>query len=174
MTLVLRAAKLSDLPTLQAWDEAPHVQGTGGDEEWNDWDWANQLGRNVPWRDMLVSEIDNRPIGFIQIIDCREEETHYWGTDCPEHSRAIDIWIGEVDAIGKGYGREMMRQALARCFSDPAVTDVLIDPLETNTKAHRFYEAIGFSSKGPRMFGPDKCLIFQLTRADWRKGNQNA
>lgn len=168
MPVIFRTATLADLALLQKWDEAPHLKGTGGDDEWNAWDWDNQLGRDVPWRDMLISEVDGRPIGFLQIINCREEESHYWGTDCPEHSRAIDIWIGEEGDIGKGYGREMMRQAVERCFADASVTHILIDPLETNTKAHRFYEAVGFSFKGPRQFGPDKCFIYELKRADWR------
>lgn len=170
----LRPATLQDLPLILHWDEQPHVRETGGDPEWNDWNWKVELGRNVPWREFLIAERDSRAIGFIQIIDCREEESHYWGEDCPEHSRAIDIWIGEADELGKGYGTQMMRLAFERCFANPLCQHILIDPMADNIAAHRFYEALGFKLMGPRRFGPDDCLVYQLTRADWRHGAKNA
>jgi aminoglycoside 6'-N-acetyltransferase len=58
--------------------------------------------------------------------------------DVPANLRAIDIRIGEARDLGKGYGTVMMRLALGRCFADPAVTAVLIDPLKTNRRAHPF------------------------------------
>ena len=166
----LRPTTSQDYDLIRYWDQQPHLQGLGGEDEFNDWDWDNQLGRTVTWREMLIAEIEARPVGFIQIIDCREEETHYWGDDCPEHARAIDIWIGEESDIGRGYGTQMMQLALARCFAHQLCQHVLIDPLTSNTKAHRFYEAMGFKFLGPRQFGPDQCSIYQITRADWRNG----
>jgi aminoglycoside 6'-N-acetyltransferase len=172
--MLLRPATPADLPLLQRWERAPHVAAAAGDEDFNDWDWENQLGRAVPWREMLIAEADGgpigRPIGFVQIIDPAEEESHYWG-DCPAGLRAIDIWIGEADCIRRGFGRQMMRLALARCFGDPAVTAVLVDPLADNAGAHRFYEAMGFRPVGPRSFGPDSCLVYSLERARWREGS---
>jgi aminoglycoside 6'-N-acetyltransferase len=62
-----------------------------------------------------------------------------------------------------------MRQALALCFADPAVTAVIIDPLASNTRAHKFYQRIGFKPLGRRLFnGEDDCLVHELTRADWQ------
>lgn len=170
----LRTATPSDLPLILHWDEQPHVRETGGDDDWNDWDWQNQLGRAVPWRELLIAELAGRPIGFVQTINCREEESHYWGKDCPEHAQAIDIWIGEADCLGKGYGTQMMRLAFDRCFANPLCQHILIDPLANNTAAHRFYESLGFKCLGPRRFGPDDCLVYQLTRADWRSGAPHA
>lgn len=167
----LRPAIMADLDLLRHWDTQPHVIENGGDPDFNDWDWENELPRDVTWREFLIAEDEGQPIGFVQIIDCRNEESHYWGDECPEHSRAIDIWIGEADHLGQGLGSQMMRLALERCFADPRVTHVLIDPMATNTRAHRFYERLGFKFVGPRNFGPDHCHIYQLTRADWRKGN---
>jgi aminoglycoside 6'-N-acetyltransferase len=61
----------------------------------------------------------------------------------------------------------MMRQALAMCFADSAVTAIVIDPLASNTRAHKFYRRVGFRPLGRRMFGDDDCLVHELTRADW-------
>lgn len=165
----LRPATPADVPLLRRWHEAPHVAAAGGDGDWNDWDWENQLGRTVPWREMLIAESGGQPLGFVQIIDPAEEDSHYWG-DCPAGLRAIDIWIGEAADLRRGFGRQMMRRALDRCFADAGVTAVLVDPMADNIAAHRFYEAMGFRQVGPRRFGPDDCLVFSIDRADWREG----
>jgi aminoglycoside 6'-N-acetyltransferase len=161
--ITLRSASLTDLDLLRHWDEQAHVVASGGGD---DWEWEVELSRKPDWREQLIAEKDGRPIGFIQIIDPAREDSHYWG-DVPANLRAIDIWIGEETDLGKGYGTTMMQLALARCFADPAVTGVLIDPLASNTRAHRFYERLGFQSVGPRRFGDDDCLVYRLDRAAW-------
>ncbi len=161
----LRRATIADIPTLKYWDTRPHVIASSGDD--GGWDWDAEIPREVPWAEMLIAEEDGRPIGFIQIIDPAEEESHYWG-ECEPDLRAIDIWIGEEADLGRGLGTQMMRLAIARCFAEPSVRAVVIDPMATNTRAHRFYERFGFRPIGPRMFGPDDCLVFRLDREEWR------
>lgn len=160
----LRPAGLQDLALLQYWDTQVHVWNSDPNEE--DWDWAEELPRELAWREMLVAELDGRPIGFIQIIDPLLEESHYWG-DVSPNLRAIDIWIGEVEELGKGYGTVMMNLALERCFAVPEVTAVLIDPLASNTKAIRFYERLGFEFVERRMFDEDDCAVYWMTRERW-------
>ncbi len=159
--LTLRPATIHDLATLQHWDEQPHVIESDPND---DWAWATELLRTPDWREQLIAELDGRPIGFVQIIDPQREESHYWG-DVPPNLRAIDIWIGELADTGKGYGSAIMRLALERCFADPTVTAVLIDPLASNTAAHRFYERLGFQFVERRRFGEDDTFVFQMTRA---------
>lgn len=157
----IRAATPADLALLRAWDRQPHVvAATGAD---GDFDWDFELPRDVPWRELLIAESADRAVGMLQIIDPAEEETHYWGEIEP-NLRAIDIWIGEEGDLGRGLGTQMMRLALERCFADPAVTAVLVDPLAANTRALRFYERLGFSSVERRMFGEDDCIVYRLER----------
>ena len=156
----LREATIADLTLLQHWDEQDHIIASDPND---DWDWGIELNRTPEWREQLIAELDGTPIGFIQIIDPAKEESHYWG-DVPDNLRAIDIWIGEKENLGKGYGSEMMRQALQRCFSDEKVSAVLIDPLESNTRAHKFYERLGFNFVERRIFGADACLVYRLDR----------
>jgi len=160
----LRPATSADLALLQHWDEQPHVIDSDPNDDWH---WEIELDRTPEWREQLIAELDGRAIGFIQIIDPALEESHYWG-DIPMNLRAIDIWIGEEADLGKGYGTTMMQLALARCFADPRVTAVLIDPLANNTRAHRFYERLGFQFVEPRRFGEDDCFVYRLNRTDWR------
>ncbi len=160
----LRDATPADAPLLRGWEQQPHLQESGVDE---DWEWETELPRKPSWRKQLIAELDGRPIGFVQIIDPAVEGSHYWGA-VEADLRAIDIWIGEAECLGRGHGSEMMRQALARCFADPAVTAVLLDPLSSNKRAHRFYRRVGFVPVGPRRLGNDDCLVMRLSRGDWQ------
>ena len=159
----LRFATYADLALLRHWDEQPHVVASDPND---DWGWEVELERTPEWREQLIAEIDGRPIGFIQIIDPAREDSNYWGK-VTANLRAIDIWIGEETDLGKGYGTKMMQLALARCFADPLVTAVLVDPLASNTRAHRFYERLGFQFLEQRWFGDDDCFVYRLNRTDW-------
>lgn len=159
----LRPATPADLELLRRWDEQPHVIASDPND---DWSWETELNRTPDWREQLIAELDGRPIGFIQIIDPAREESRYWG-DVPADLRAVDIWIGEASDLGKGYGTKMMQLALARCFADQDVSAVLIDPLASNMRAHRFYERLGFQFVERRRFGEDECLVYRLDRAKY-------
>ena len=161
--IALREATPADAPLLVHWDEQPHVIACDPNDDWH---WETELAYSPGWREQLVAEPDGRPIGFIQIIDPAREASHYWG-DVPANLRAIDIWIGEAQDLSKGYGTTMMRLALARCFADPSVTAVLIDPLETNRRAHVFYERMGFQFVEKRTFNENRCLVYRLDRHHW-------
>ena len=158
--ITLRLATLDDLGTLLHWDKQQHVIDCDPDDEW---DWEFELKRNPSWREQLMAELNGKPIGFIQIIDPLEEETHYWG-EVDKNKRAIDIWIGEEHNLNKGYGTTMMNLAIERCFNNPDVSGILIDPLKSNTKAHRFYERLGFQFVEERLFDDTACLVYELKR----------
>lgn len=162
--LTLRPALPHDAALLTAWQQEPHViaAGAGGD-----WGWQTELARQPDWREQLIAELDGRPIGFVQIIDPAREDAHYWG-DCGPHLRAIDIWIGPADCLGRGYGTRMMQSALQRSFADPAVAAVIIDPLFSNVRARRFYERLGFVFVERRMFDEDDTAVYRLTRTAWQ------
>lgn len=163
--MILRTAAIDDLALVKHWDEQPHVIASDDDDDWN---WEEELPKFPSWREQLIAEENGVPIGFIQIIDPALEESHYWGKVAP-NLRAIDIWIGEEYNLNKGYGTTMMKMAFERCFKPPNVTAILIDPLAKNTKAHRFYERLGFQFIEERLFDDTKCFVYQLTRNDWKK-----
>jgi aminoglycoside 6'-N-acetyltransferase len=161
--MTLRPATPTDLELLLGWDEQPHVIASDPNDEWA---WEVELTQHPDWREQLIAEVDGRPIGFLQIIDPQHEESHYWG-DVPGDLRAIDIWIGSEADLGKGYGARMMELALARCFSEPSVSAVLVDPLASNTRAHRFFERLGFRFLEQRRFGDDECFVYRVQRSDY-------
>jgi aminoglycoside 6'-N-acetyltransferase len=160
----LRPATPDDISLLRYWDEQPQVIASDPND---DWQWETELYRSPDWREQLIAEIDGRAIGFIEIIDPAREDDHYWGDVAPD-LRAIDIWIGEEADTGKGYGSEMMKLAIDRCFACPSVTAILVDPLASNSRARRFYERFGFRFVEERRFGEDDCAVYRLDRDDWK------
>lgn len=76
----LRPATPADLALLQYWDEQLHVLASDPND---DWGWEVELSHNPDWREQWIAEIDDRPIGFIQIVDPAREESHYWGEIAP-------------------------------------------------------------------------------------------
>jgi len=160
----LRLATSDDLRTLLFWDEQQHVIDSDPDDEWN---WEIELERFPFWREQLMAVINDEPIGFIQIIDPFHEETKYWG-NVSENKRAIDIWIGEEKNLSKGYGTQMMKLAIERCFAQTHVTSILIDPLKSNLKAHKFYEKFGFKFVEERRFDEQDCFVYELERINYK------
>lgn len=157
----LRGATVADIPLLREWDRDPAVVASSGDDD--EFDWEFEVPRSVPWRELLIAEADGEPVGFMQLIDAAEEETHYWG-EVERDVWAIDIWIGAARHRGRGIGAEMMRQALDRCFARPEVTAVLIDPLRRNERAISFYERMGFRHLEIRWFDQDECAVMRIDR----------
>lgn len=158
----MRPVRPSDAAILAGWDRRPHVREAIGADDPSDWD--AELAGDPPWRDWWIAEADGRPVGIVQISDPAAEPSRYWGEIGAGH-RAIDIWLGEPDVLGRGLGTAMMRFALARAFAPPDVGSVLVDPLERNRRARRFYARLGFVEVGPRRFGDDDCIVCRLDRA---------
>jgi aminoglycoside 6'-N-acetyltransferase len=169
--IVLSAAVMADVPLLQHWDQQAHVIAAVTDDPdaknaFEGADWEDEIAMQTEHYRYLIAELDGRPIGAMQIIDPELEHTHYWGA-CDPDLRVLDIWIGEETDLGQGYGETMMREAMKLCFVGKDVTKILIDPLASNTRAHKFYQRIGFTPVERRTFGESDCLVHAFTRADW-------
>ena len=167
----LRPATLDDVPTLQAWDREPHVIACSSDRTdlelaFDGIDWPEELSEASPVSFHLIAEVDSRPIGVMQVCDPHLEPSHYWG-DIEPGLRAMDIWIGEPDALNRGYGSQMMTLAIEAAFANPAVKAIVIDPLNSNHEALRFYRRLDFAEVGRQMFGEDDCLVMRLDRSAW-------
>ena len=176
--VTLRPATLEDVSTLDRWDLEPHVISATSDDPaapkaFADAYWPDEIAMQDEFYEYFIAELTlpgggGRPIGAMQIIDPHNEKTHYWREIEPD-LRAVDIWIGDAADLGKGYGEQMMRLAFQRCFAEPSVKAIIIDPLASNTRAHKFYQRLGFKSVGLQQLGDDDdtCLVHTLTRQDW-------
>jgi aminoglycoside 6'-N-acetyltransferase len=127
---------IDDVTVLVRWDDDPDVAAAIGGRGADWYDWPAELVRDVPWRELLIIEENGRPIGFLQLIDASEEESHYWG-DIEPGTWALDIWIGSPDDRGRGLGAEAVKQALGRVFDQHGAETVVIDPAVENRRADR-------------------------------------
>ena len=167
--LHIRAATESDAALLYAWDEKPHVMAATSNDGTKSFDahWEEELLPRSDGTEFFIAEVEIFPIGAMQIINPATEVSHYWGA-VASNLRAIDIWIGEESYIGQGYGSQMMKHAIDKCFSDPDVAAILIDPLSNNIRSHRFYKRLGFVFVERRQFDETSdCFVFRLEREKW-------
>lgn len=163
----LRPVNADELELLRYWHRQPHVIAAVGDN----WGWEEELSRLPEWREQFIAEVGGKPIGFVQIIDPAREDTKYWGGIAAGH-RAIDIWIGEKDYLGRGYGTQIMRQVIEQSFADPSVTALIVDPRDNNLRACHFYERLGFEFVVRRCFDDDYCAVYRLTRPTSASGTR--
>ncbi len=188
LSIALRRATEADIPWLERWDSDPDViratSDVPQDRAFGGLDWQAELLGTSDVSFYLIGELvgepgnpsgseqgnepGRRPIAALQIVDPHVEPTHYWGEVEP-NLRAIDIWIGDPQDRGRGYGTELMRQAHAQCFSDPAVRGILIDPLASNVRAIAFYRRLGYRSLGRRMLDDDDTEVMWLDRATYEE-----
>src|SRR5690606_26651704 len=86
--LALRPATATDVPLLTEWSLRPHVirattEAPNATEAWEGADWAeevamrDEVGADV--HEILIAELDGRPIGMVAVQDAHREPTHYWG-----------------------------------------------------------------------------------------------
>ena len=81
----------------------------------------------------------------------------------------MHVFGSDPDELGKGYGTRIMQLALDRCFAPSEVSAVIIDPLASNVRAHRFYERLGFLFVERRQFGEDDCFVYRLERVEYAR-----
>ncbi len=164
--MLLRDAELADLETLQWWDEQAHIIEAGGSGS-PKYNWARELKRKPEWRQQLIAEQDGEAIAFVQIVDPVADPSQYWGKEVNRRMRAIEIWIGETYNLNRGYGSTIMNMVLERCFDDDIVNEILVDPLSTNQKAHRFYTRLGFKYLETKTLAGDLCYVMKLKRSNY-------
>lgn len=81
-----------------------------------------------------------------------------------------DDWEWETELAHNPPWRE---QLIAEWEGKPIGFVQIIDPLSSNTRAHRFYERLGFALLGPKQFGEDSCLVYRLGRHTWTNQTSN-
>ncbi len=154
--------QIDDVELLVAWDQDADVAAALGGPGARWYDWPTELERDVPWRELLIAEENDRPVGFVQLTDAREEESHYWGTDVGDDIWAVDIWIGSPSDRGRGLGAQVMHLACERAFGRQGARSVLVDPKVTNHRAIAFYQKLGFRPVSKRYLDDSDCFVMRL------------
>ena len=144
------------LPLLLIWLEKPHVKA------WWDQDieWTSELVREKfgfyihgskvvdgvkKTIHAFIIAIDSKAIGYIQSYNAHdfEMEKEIALDGFPESLAGFDLFIGESEYVGKGYGSRIIRQFLQEHI-DSKYSACFVDPNTSNVQAIRAYEKAGF------------------------------
>ncbi len=135
-----RAAGRDDLPMLRRWLETEAVRRWWGEPEEEirliEEDFTEP--RMAQW---IISH-HARAFAYAQAY-----EVHAWPAPhleaLPDGAKAIDVFIGEPDMIGRGHGAIFLRR-LAEHLIEAGAPAVAIDPVADNARARRAYAKAGF------------------------------
>jgi len=135
-----RPFRAADLPLMQTWLDAPHMQRWWGEAE----PALAELRHAIeePSTEPFLILIDGHPAGYIQSYDIHAEPDHPY-RDQPPGSVGIDLSLGEADLLGAGHGPRIIEAFVARLFAAGA-SRIVIDPAPDNERAIRAYEKAHF------------------------------
>ncbi len=92
-----------------------------------------------------IIEIDGQGVGYIQVYRLADEEEYRRQVDVPPEAVAMDLFIGEPEFRGKGWGTGVLRACLERLvFGEMEAPLAMIAPDPENARAVRSYEKAGF------------------------------
>lgn len=96
--------------------------------------------------DCYVALFDGKPFGYVQTYKVNDwpEFGDYVGYD--DYTASIDLFIGEDDFTGKGFGSKMLHDFLEQVvFSkESKMKTCIIGPEPDNKRGIRAYEKVGF------------------------------
>lgn len=146
----------SHLPLLWKWLEAPHVKAWWDQDVTYTLDLVQQkFGKHLHGMPMsstsnkltyaYIVYIDENPIGYIQAYNalCFSEENGLDAVLIPASSAGIDMFIGEQECVGKGFGAKILKSFCNEILS-PYFNYCLVDPDSQNHRAIHTYKKAGF------------------------------
>lgn len=157
--VALVALRSADLPLIERWLRAEHVR------RWWPHPVELELAEMTGYLEgggvaPFLAWADARPIGYLQIYHANPEG--FWaGHELPVETFGLDLFIGETEALGRGWGPRLIRLVLRRLFAMPEIMRVHIDPDPENAAAIRAYEKAGFRAAG-RIETPDGAALYMI------------
>lgn len=157
----------ADLPFLVEWLAMPHVSLWWRDPATME-DVVKDYGPCIDGTeptDAYIAYIGDKSIGLIQSYRLVEYPEHESSINIPK-SAGIDLFIGDVDYIGKGYGPQMIMQFIENILIGkyPGIDNVVTDPEITNVASIKAFEKAGFK-KGKVLagkYGPEQLMVFEI------------
>ena len=156
--VALRMLALGDLRQIMGWLVRPHVAVH----------WASpqaavaEIARHMDAPDVspFIILARGRPVGYLQIYAASDDP--FWaGHDLPRETFGLDLFIGEPDALRRGYGSACLALAAAHLLDIPGVVRVQGDPSPKNDAALRAFARAGFERRG-EITTPDGPAIYMV------------
>ncbi len=132
----------TDFKKIYDWIQQPHVGTWWSDpKEWSEFRLKFQRKLESPHRSCFIIYADDTAIGYIQSYVANKFPE--WSLE-PDGTYGMDLFIGDIDYIGKGYGSQIVAQFVHELFELSEVVRVIINPDIKNIAAIKAYERSGF------------------------------
>ncbi len=145
-------------PLLHQWMNTPHViKWWGENRSWSLEDITKKYETYVLGYKIIdqlkapifgfIIRINNAPVGYIQYYNAYDfpREQGYKLKNLPKSMTAIDLYIGDVNFIGKGYGEKIINHFLTE-YVWRSFDSCMVDPDLDNLDAVRTYEKCSFKA----------------------------
>lgn len=157
--LSFRPIEEADFPLLYQWVHTPHVKKWWYPDAL-EWDlfvekYRKKLHSDSQWGFIVYCGI--HPIGYIQYYDASKIADAFGNCD-PVGTYGMDLYIGDLEFIGKGYGTQILREFMKKITEERSVTKFVIDPHAANRAAIKTYEKVGFK----RLYEVDQPLYGRI------------
>lgn len=155
------------IPLMYLWTQQAHVA-----EWWHDRkDFPSFITKyrakiEHPYKFPFIIECNNRAIGYIETYFADKIGGGWW-LDQPAGTCGIDIFIGELGYVGKGFGSTLLKQIVYKLFQDQLVKKIIIDPAPDNIRAVRCYEKVGFKRVGVIATPYGQELLMEIKKEDF-------
>lgn len=132
----------SDIKQIYDWTQQPHVKKWWQDpEDWLEFKQKFEDKLQSPYRACFIIYIENKAVGYIQTYQANKFPE--W-TNQPDGTYGMDLFIGDPEFIGKGYGTQIVAKFVEELFKLPEIKRIIINPDVNNIAAVRAYEKAGF------------------------------
>lgn len=156
-----RKINLDDIPLIHRWFNQSHVQEFYSLRNWSEEEVLTKLKPYILEEKHVYPFIvydNNKPIAYVQYYCIKDfpwtdeaftwsDESPWTGQDLPEaivqQGAGMDIFIGEKEFLGKGYGAEIIKQFLHQVIW-PRFSYCVVDPDIKNKPGIRCYHKLGF------------------------------
>jgi len=131
---------------IQEWIHGEGLKNTlsGLDDFIEHFQQTQTIDRSLELTQHWLGYADNIPFVYLLTSNVFESEDSIYAKHkkAGNHTITLDIFIGEPDYLGKGFATPLIKTFLKTHFKD--VSEVFIDPEQTNQRAIHVYQKAGF------------------------------
>ncbi|MGB6977492.1 MAG: GNAT family N-acetyltransferase [Gammaproteobacteria bacterium] len=157
------------LPLWKKWVQKKHVKDVWFIEGYETVDYIYKKIEGNGYDYPFIIALNDEPIGYIVCCDL-----YRYRMQCPNpkglftHESpgvfCMDLFIGEEEFLGKGYGAPIVRTFVNYIFSHFNAQIIFIDPAITNKQAIRCYEKAGFIFAKEAFDGVTNCHVMKIEK----------
>lgn len=163
MNIYFKPLEESDFNFIESWLQEPHVQKTWGNEKWEESYEKYLFKISSDSIKQFIIKDDNNPIGYIQYYWASKVGDGWWeGFD--DNTVGFDLYIGNPNYLGKGYGNAIVKEFINLLFKDFKISRIIADPSPRNEKIINLLKRNGFISSGEIQTPDGPALFMELKR----------